>query len=284
MNRIKQPELRIKHFTILVLLFLSLILNSNSLILNANAQSSPEPSASNSAQLLNKPIKVLGDQATDAGILSKPADTIDQKLEDLKKDIASKAAELKGEVNKKLENKAVLGKSTVITTDTITLETKNGNRTIKMNEYTLFADNSKQKSKKAFTGDLLKTDDTLVCLGDMDEKGIMVAKKIIRTDPPPTQQNKYLYGHIGTVSNLSFVLEMKQLPGSQNTLVNFNGATTVQNAKEDGSINDIKQGRTTIIVGSPKNEATEAKFIYLIPVTGMIKPVSVIKPINPITQ
>lgn len=221
-----------------------------------------------SGKVLEKPIQVLGEQATDEGVLS---NTVNQKLEDLKKEIASKAAALKNEVNKNIANKAVLGKATVISTDSITLETKNGNRTIKMNEYTLFQDISKQKSKKALTREALSSSDTLICLGDMDERGIMVAKKIVKTDPqvPSTKINHF--GQISGVNNLSFILDLKQKALSGTRMVNFNGVTVVQNGKDDGNINDIKQGKNAVVIGKSKNETIDAEFVYILPVA-VLKP------------
>lgn len=147
--------------SVLIALLFCFIVNGH--IREVYAQS-PSPSGQQAADSI---------EASDSGILT----AVDQKLQELKKDIASKAAQLKSDVNKKIVNKALVGEATVITTDTLTIHTKNGSKTIRMNEYTLFENKSKSGSKTRFTKDSLKTDDTLVCLGDIDERGILIAKK-----------------------------------------------------------------------------------------------------------
>lgn len=196
-------------------------------------------------------------ESTNSGILTK--------IEDLKKEIASKAADLKQEIDKRTQNKALMGKANVITTDSMTLDTKSGFKTIRLNEYTLYQNTSAQKSKRAFTKDDIKTDDQIVCLGDIDEKGIMTAKKIVKIDPIPSKKRNYILGIINNSDDKSITLHLKD--GTSLTLQN-DSKIIVRNGKDEGSIADIKTGKKAIIL---TNESEKVVFVYLSGATGIIK-------------
>ena len=68
---------------------------------------------------------------------SSPSADIRTKLEELKRDIASKAAALKGEVNRKLQNKAYIGKLASKSDETVTLVTKSGPKIVNISQDTL---------------------------------------------------------------------------------------------------------------------------------------------------
>ena len=222
--------------------------------------------ATDSVKVLRQPVQVLGDEATPTGVLTS---TVDQKLEELKRDIASKAAQLKSEVNKRIGNKALLGTVTVTSTDRLTIDSKNGSKTIKTNEYTLYQNDSKQKTKKAYSFDQIQTGDTLVSIGDIDETGALLAKKVVRVDPPQKKAYSYLSGQIGSVTNLAFVLELRGKPIAD---VSYTGKTFIQNGKAEGTSSDIKPGRRAVVILSSGTEASQSAFIYLPPETSVIKP------------
>jgi hypothetical protein len=243
----KHKELRIKLFKsiFIIVVFLSLVLSSHGLILTTYAQQAT-PSAESEAK-----------ETTSSGILTK--------IEDLKKEIASRAADLKSEIDKRTQNKALIGKANVITTDSMTLETKNGSKTIRLNEYTLYQNTSSQKTKKTFTKDDIKTDDQIVCLGDIDEKGIMTAKKVVKVDPILTKKRNFILGTINTNDSKSITLQLKDL--SLKTLP-IDPKLIVRNGKDEGILGDIKQGRKAIILTNDKDEVT---FVYLSMMNGITK-------------
>ena len=227
------------------LFILSLILNSHSLILPAYAQQA-SPSAA-----------VEVKEATPPGILNK--------IEDLKREIASRAADLKSEIDKKTQNKALIGKANVITTDSMTLETKNGSKTIRLSEYTIYQNTSSQKTKKAFTKNDIKTDDQIVCLGDIDEKGIMTAKKVVKVDPIITKKRNFILGTINTNDSKSITLQLKD-----HSLKTFqiDPKLVVRQGKDEGTLGDIKQSKRAIVLTNDKEEII---FVYLSTMNGVSK-------------
>lgn len=253
--RIKKLESRIKNLvsTVLLVFLCSVViqgvdlLNSSGLILKTHAQ---ESTASATGVLA---------EATDSGVLSK--------LDDLKKEIASKAADLKAEVDRRIANKAVVGKPSVITTDTITLDTISGNKTIKVDEYTLYQNTSSRKTKKAFEFKNILTDDTIVALGDTDERGSLKAKKIIRVDKVKSSAKKYITGNIVSVEGNSLNLVTKT---GSSSAVPFNSKTIIKMGSSEVTAKDLIQGKTVITV-LPTSEASAAAFIYIQPVSGMVK-------------
>jgi hypothetical protein len=250
MIRIKKQESRSKVFIYLFIFTLSLglILNSQFLILPAYAQQ-----ATSSAESEAK-------ETTSSGILTK--------IEDLKKEIASRAADLKSEIDKRTQNKALIGRANVITTDSMTLETKNGSKTIRLNEYTLYQNTSSQKTKKTFTKDAIKTDDQIVCLGDIDEKGIMTAKKVVKVDPIITKKRNFILGTINTNDSKSITLQLKD---SSLKTIPIDPKLVVRNGKDEGILGDIKQGKKAIVLTNDKDEVT---FVYLSTMNGAIKAAS----------
>jgi len=275
--QITNYKLQILCFFVLVLSFI--IYNSSFIIPLYAASPAPLVSdnpqyATDSVKVLEKPVQVLGEQASSGGILSQ---SVDQKLQELQKEIASKAAQLKADVNKKIDNKAILCTVSIITDDSISLDSKSGNRKIKINEYTVFQNeqapvgshsDSKQKTKKAFSKDLIQSGDTLVCLGDIDETGAMRAKNVVKIDPPTPQSYTYLLGEINVVKDLTFVLELRQ---KQTVNLNFSATTFIQNGKDEGVIGDIKQGKQEVVILKPPTEASQSAFIYLVPEISLMK-------------
>lgn len=177
---------------------------------------------------------------------STPSADIKTKLEELKKEIASKAAKLKQAVSQKLTNKAYAGKVENATETSATLITKSGAKIISFNQDTLFE--SKIKTKKKFIK--LSPGDYVASLGDIDDTGVLTAKKIILM-LPPTQQKNYLRGEIVSVS------------GSLVTLADKNLKAHAVSLKKDFK---LKLKDIVILTGNfNKNEVFEAGFVYVIP-------------------
>lgn len=177
---------------------------------------------------------------------STPSADIKSKLEELKKEIASKAAKLKQAVSQKLTNKAYAGKVENATETSATLFTKSGAKIITVNQDTVFE--SKAKTKKKFIK--LSPGDYVAALGDIDDTGVLTAKKMMLMPPPPQQKN-YLQGEIVSVS------------GSLVTLVDKNLKTHAVSLKKDFK---LKLKDIVILTGNfNKNEVFEAGFVFVIP-------------------
>lgn len=194
--------------------------------------------------------------------------SIQAKLDELKKEIASKAASLKNNVNKKIQNKAYLGVIIENNTSSIKIVSIKGDRTININEYTLFQDTGKGAKKNLTIKDIAK-DNTVVVLGDVDDRGVMTAKKVIRIPKREKVEPKFLWGQIQQVSNGTIKILNKDnkalnIPTTGNTLFKL--------GQEESSLADAKVKKFLVAHMTGKEGAETAKYIYYIPSVGFIKP------------
>jgi len=113
-----------------------------------------------------------------------PSSEIKSKLEELKKGIASKAAKLKREVAQKLTNKSYVGTVENKTNNSLTVITKNGAKIVTINQDTV--------SPKT-----LNLKNYVAALGDIDDTGVLTAKKIIALEgvgsPHPEEERVFYY-------------------------------------------------------------------------------------------
>ena len=192
---------------------------------------------------------------------STPSADIKSKLEELKKEIASKAAKLKQEVNKKLQNKAYVGKVKTKSQTSITLATKNGPKIVNINQDTEFVNNA--KGKKYAQKSILE-EDYLASLGDVDEIGVLTARRIILLNPPLSEVKTFLWGQVIAISDKLVTLKDKAL---KNVAVSLSNPST------------IKVSDFVILTGFlGKNDIFESEFMYVIPQGGVLKPKKVATP------
>lgn len=209
--------------------------------------------------------------ATDSGVLSatspgSPSASIRQKLEELKKEIASKAAELKKEVSKKIENKAWAGIVKEKRDNQLILISNNIERTVIVNEYTVY----QTKTKAAGALKDLLVGDYMIALGDVDDKNRLTAKKIVKKVRPKAVPNQLVWGQIQ--SNLAGQLVVKQ-KDNQKMTVDLLGKTIYRLGNEEASLVDVKINQFLVAVGDKGQDGSfEARFIYLIPSAGFIMP------------
>lgn len=194
---------------------------------------------------------------------SSPSADIKTKLEELKKEIASKAAVLKKEVDRKLKDKAYVGAVKQKSDSTITLATESGPKIMTFNQDTVFE--SKVKPKKGFTEKNIALENYLAGLGDVDETGVLIAKKVILLPTPDNEPTKsHLWGQIVSKSGKLATLKGKD---SKNVAISIPSAT------------DISQNDFVILTGtSNKNDIFEAKFIYVYRKGSVEKPMKVATP------
>lgn len=186
---------------------------------------------------------------------STPSADIKIKLEELKKEIASKAAKLKQEINRQLKDKAYVGEIKSKSASSITLITKNGPKIVNINQDTEFESNIKGKK---YSQKLLTEQDFLAALGDVDETGVLTAKKIVLLPTPNSEIKTYLWGQITAISDKLITLKGKNL---KNTAVSINNPS------------NINIPNFVIFTGSfGKNEIFQADFAYVIPQGGVLKP------------
>ncbi|MBI2040214.1 hypothetical protein HYT18_04005 [Candidatus Microgenomates bacterium] len=191
---------------------------------------------------------------------STPSANIKAKLEELKKEIASKAAKLKLEVNRKLQNKAYIGNLKAKSETSLTLATRGGPKIVTLNQDTIYEGNVKNKKLSLKT---LAEEDFVAALGDIDETGVLTAKKVILlpttihqlADQLPT----YLWGQVISISDSLVTLKTREL---KNVAVSVNFKPDIK----------IKLNDFVIVVGSKnKNEIYVARFVYVISQGGIIK-------------
>lgn len=176
---------------------------------------------------------------------STPSAEVKSKLEALKKEIASKAAKLKGEVTRKLKDKAYVGKLKVKSPTSLTLATRSGPKIVSLNQDTILP-------KKKFA-----EEDYLVGLGDVDETGVLTAKKLILLPQPSAEQKTYLWGQAISISDKLVTLKDRDL---KNMAVSLPPSSNVK-------LNDF-----VILTGNKtKNDIFEVEFVYVIPQGGIIK-------------
>lgn len=170
---------------------------------------------------------------------STPSAEIKSKLEELKKEIASKAAKFKQAVSQKLTNKAYVGKVENTTETSATLITKSGAKIISFNKDTV-------RPRKLSQGD------HVAALGDIDDTEVLNARKILLL-PKASTMKTYLWG--GVVSRSGNLLMLKDK--------NFN-THSISMAKVSLP-KEVKINKFVVVSGFAKDDILEASFIFVIP-------------------
>lgn len=191
---------------------------------------------------------------------STPSASIKSKVDALKAEIASKAAKLKQEINSRLQNKAYVGVIKQKSDNTLTLASSSGPKIVKTTQDTNYQVTKKSKSKTTFA--TLSEEDYIAALGDVDETGVLTARKIIVLPTTNNQKPKtYLWGQIISVSDNLLNLRDKD---AKSVAVSITSQTDTQG--------NYKKNDFVIVSGlMSQNEILEAKFIYVIPQGGFIK-------------
>ncbi len=188
-----------------------------------------------------------------------PSSSIKSKLKDLQDQIASKAAKIQQEVNKKLQNKAFIGAIKSKSSDEISLTTKDGEKKVLLTELTEYY----PKSTK-FTLASLKEGEFIVALGDVDNEGSLLGKRIIKT--ASSSAKKVIY--YGTV--LSKPLKIRT-PQGETISINTTSKTKYKFETQDVGLTEVKETKPIIVVGTTDKEIFTARFIYILPYTTNLK-------------
>lgn len=198
---------------------------------------------------------------------STPSAIIQSKLNELKKEIASKAAALKQEVNRKLQNKAYAGIIKSASGSAILIIDKNGVKNIKVNQDTVFENQLSKKKALKFAD--LKEGQLVAGLGEIDELNNLIAKKIILIAPSNWEDaykpKTVLWGKV--ISSDENILTIKDYQGKNN-------AVSIKDIDIPIKMNDF-----TIITGYlNKTSIINATFAYVIPQGGVLKPKKIATP------
>lgn len=190
------------------------------------------------------------------------ADLIKQKIEQLKADIASKAAKIKDELSKKLQNKLILGQVNSIANTNLTVNSADGNHNVITNQYTIIM---KDGSPRKLDLSSIKKDNYLTILGDIDDKSAMNAKKIIIGDKPQFQDRVILSGTI--VHNDGTNLQLETVA---NTVLTFtlNKDVSVNAFSGQPTEKDLTGGLNVIIVAIKDDKHPDKMNVRFVQVIG----------------
>lgn len=205
------------------------------------------------------PASVNAEDATESGLV--------QKLNALKNEIASKAAEIKNEVNKKVQNKAIIGKILLIDSTEMTVQTVNSTKTVKFDEFTSVI-GAKNKEIKV---DTLEPDDNIAALGDIDDKNNLVAQKLVFLENFASNSAKLVWGQIQKSAGSTITVKTKE-----NQTINLitNAQTSFLLGNNEASIADAKVEQYLIARATQQKDGSfKARFIYFIPSMGFTKPI-----------
>lgn len=202
--------------------------------------------------------------ATDAT----PSSSILSKLDELKKEIASKAAQLKLEVNKKLQNKAYVGIIKNKSSNSLTVAENSGSKIINVNQDTVYSGTTTTKTKGStkkvnITLDNLKEEDPIAALGDIDDTGVLTAKKVILLIGLNTKVKYHLWGNVISVSGQTITIQDKS---NKNQSILVSSDTDFKSGNDDSTFADIQKNDKILVSGYPnENDIVEATFVYTIP-------------------
>lgn len=217
---------------------------------------------------------------------SSPSADIKEKLKALQEEIASRAAAMKNEVSKKLLNKAYIGQITVKDNSSLSVSLKLKTVSINLNEFTEYIIKSKSLTGSAGLKNLA-TSDSIAALGDVDDNGVLTAKRIIKLSKPLTPK-KVVYGVLTSVTKDSASLKTEQ---NDQFLIMFDKNTDFQLGKSESSLTSVQANKWIIAVteavpastadtkistisATPNNQPQTylAKFVYIFPTGIVVKP------------
>ena len=193
---------------------------------------------------------------------SSPSASIKEKLRSLQDQIASKAAIIQSEVSKKLQNKVYLGTIKSKSTTEIVLLTKKGEKKILIDELTEYL----PKSPK-LTLSSLKENDSVAALGELDNDGILTARRIVKLKGSSENKKQIYYGVVEKKSPLSIKTKDGQV-----VLINTSPQTKFRYESLDAGIAEVKETKPVVVVGTKgETGAISARFIYILPYTTNLK-------------
>ncbi len=185
-----------------------------------------------------------------------PSSDFKTKLKALQEEIASKAANLKLEVSKKLLNKVYLGSIKTLVGPNISLNTNTGLKNIIINEYTEYFNKGQKINLKN-----ISEANFIIALGDSDEKGVLTAKRVIKTSSTSATFTQAVYGEVTTITP-NIVINTKQ--GTKIT-IKTDKNTSYQFGKNDSDFKKVLVGKPIIALGDLEGQELSARFIYIYP-------------------
>jgi hypothetical protein len=206
---------------------------------------------------------------------STASSSVKEKLEELKQNIASKAAALKKEVTKQLENKAFMGVVKTTSDNSITIATKVGTKIASVNEDTTYEDQSSQK-RRNFSLKEIEEEDNIAALGDVDDTGVLVARRIVLLPTTNSEPKTILWGQAISISDKIITIRDRS---AKSISVTTTSDTTLEKDKKEIKFANLEINDYMIVTGYfDEKESTEkigvldAEFIYVITAIGATTP------------
>lgn len=198
---------------------------------------------------------------------SSPSGSLIQKLNELKNDIASKAAQIKNEVTQKVQNKAIIGSILNIDDTEVTIQTLNSTKIVKYDEFTKILG----AKNKEIQIDTLEVDDRIAALGDVDDKNNLVAQRLVYLENFASNSAQLVWGQIQKASGNTITIKT-QSGGTKNLITN--AQTNFFLGNDESSILDAKVEKFLLARATlQKDGSLKPRFIYFIPSIGFTKPV-----------
>jgi beta-mannanase len=204
--------------------------------------------------------------AQEASKSASPSADLTSKINQIKQEIASKAASLKQEINQKMQNKVYAGTLNSKSGNQLAVQGANDSHQILVNEYTTYDDQTK-KNKNPGLDSMQENQSYIIALGDVDDKNILTAKKIIITKPIRLNK-KIVWGQVQSLNGTNIIIKTKD---NKNLTVESSDETHFDLNNQDATIKDVKQNKFLVAVGTGTS-SLEADYIHLIASTGYYKP------------
>jgi len=197
---------------------------------------------------------------------SSQSGSIVEKINALKTEIASKAAQLKTEMTKKVQNKAILGTILDITDTEITIQTLETAKIVKYDEFT----EVRGLKNKEIKIDSLEEGDKIAALGDMDDQNNLITQRLVFLESIASNSAELVWGQIEKSQGPNFSMKTKS---GQTEKVITNSQTAFFLGNNEASILDAKVEKHVLVRAiRQKDNSLRAKFIYFIPSMGFLKP------------
>ncbi|MDO8429520.1 MAG: hypothetical protein Q7S88_02730 [Candidatus Daviesbacteria bacterium] len=230
-NRIKQLEFRIRDLQVLFFIALFFILFA----------------------LFSNP--VLAQEATKS---ASPSAQLKAKIRALQDDIASKAAQIKHEISKKLQNKAFAGTIKSKSQDSLTVSEHSGSVIITVNQDTIYGG----KTKTTFEN--LKVEDFIVALGDVDENQVLTARKIIKQTLPTARLG--VFGELTSITKDKVVVKPKTTD-EKSSLITLNLSTdsSYNQGVDEVTASTLKSNQAVFVIYQKETDKNLVSSLYIIP-------------------
>lgn len=214
---------------------------------------------------------VFAADSTSAAKPASPSGTMMEKINKLKEEIASRAANIRLEVSRKLQNKAIFGVIENIDGDRITVSQSGQSKTIVTTEYSEVLSTVKNSAKlvKIKFKDL-ENGEYISALGDIDDKNSLNAKRIIKSTAVASDSARLMWGKVESVSGS--IIKLKD-HDNQTQTIQTDFKTQYFLGGEESALSDVKANKVVVArIIESKERLYYSGYIYIVPQSQADKP------------